>query len=463
MQHPCNRRILFALLLGCGGLLCLAGEIFANDWPQWFGPDRDGVWKESGLVDKFPAGGPKTLWRAPIGSGYSGPAVANQRVYVMDRMRPLGPDGKPLPASKGYLPGKERILCLNEADGKILWKMEYDCPYKISYPSGPRTTALIEEGRIYALGAMGDLWCLRADTGEVIWKKNLPKDYKAPVPVWGYAASLLLDGKLLYSLVGGKGSAVVAFDKVTGKEVWRALTAPEICYSPPMIYELAGKRHLIIWHSESINGLDPATGKLYWSQKYPLKESAFPPAVNVVTVRRSGNLLFVASTYFGPMLIEVAENKSLPTVRWSIAIKNPEKPESLNCLMPTPIIQNGFIYGCSFMGELCCLRLEDGQRMWSTYAALKGKKADCGTLFLVPQGGRCVIFNDQGELILARLSPSGYQEIDRAHILEPVQAARGRKVVWSHPAFANRCVFARNDKELVCVSLASVGQAKRGS
>jgi hypothetical protein len=251
---------------------------------------------------------------------------------------------------------------------------------------------------------------------------------------------------------------VAALDKDTGKEVWRALNAEEVCYSPPMIFELAGKRQLIIWHSNSINGLDPATGKVYWSQVYPLKGEPRLPAVNISSVRQIGDMLFVSSTYHGPMLIQVTGATPSVKVCWNIRSKNPDKPESLNCLMTSPVVKDGFIYGCSFMGDLCCLRLEDGKRVWQSFAALSGKKAECGTVFLVPQGDRFVLFNDQGDLILARLSPSGYQEIDRARILEPLQPARGRQVVWSHPAFADRCVFARNDKEIVCVSLADLGQ-----
>jgi outer membrane protein assembly factor BamB len=451
------RVVCHPVLLVAGYYLFACTGLRANDWPQWFGPERDGVWKESGLLDKFPSGGPKVIWRAPIGAGYSGPAVANGRVFVMDRQSQLGPDGKPARGKKGALQGKERILCLDEANGKIVWMHEYDCSYKVSYPSGPRTTALVNQGRVYALGAMGDLSCLLADTGKVVWKKNLAKEYKATIPVWGYSASLLLDGNLLYSLVGGEGSAVVAFDKDSGKEVWRALTTEEVCYSPPMIYDLAGKRQLIIWHSESINGLNPATGEVYWSQPYPLKGDAQRPAVNIATVRQAGDMLFFSSTYHGPMLIQVTGGRPGAKVCWNIRSKNPDKPESLNCLMPTPVVKDGFIYGCSFMGELCCLQLGDGKLVWQTYSALSGKKADCGTVFLVPQGDRFIIFNDQGDLILANLSPKGYQEIDRARILEPAQAVRGRQVVWSHPAFANRCVFARNDKEIVCVSLAADG------
>ena len=125
--------------------------------------------------------------------------------------------------------------------------------------------------------------------------------------------------------------------------------------------------------------------------------------------------------------------------------------------MAAPVLRDGYIYGVCANGELRCLKAETGQQLWQTYAATCGKKTDCASAFLVPQGDRFVIFNDQGDLILAALTPKGYREIDRAHILDPVQQARGRMVVWSHPAFAQRSVFARNDKEMVCLSLAAEG------
>lgn len=427
------------------------------DWPQWLGPERDGVWREKGLIEKFAASGPKVLWRAPLSTGYSGPAVAGDRVYVMDRERAVGPDGKPLRPTRQGIPGKERVLCLGTADGKLLWKHEYDCPYKVSYGSGPRTTPLVRDGRVYTLGAMGDLRCLDAATGEVRWSRNFVQDFRADVPVWGWAAHPLLDGDLLYCVVGGEGSAVVAFHKDTGKEVWRALKSEEVGYSPPMIYEAGGTRQLIVWLSESVNGLDPATGKVYWTQAYPLKGMPQRPAVNIITVRRLDDLLFVSTYYHGPMMLRLAADKPAASVLWVGKSDNPEKPDGLHALMATPVFKDGYLYGVCANGELRCLDAKTGKQLWETYAATGGKKTDCGTAFLVPQGARFVLFNDQGELIFAELTPKGYKEIDRARILEPVQAARGRSVVWSHPAFAHRCVFARNDKEMVCVSLAAGG------
>src|SRR5262249_11935418 len=158
---------------------------------------------------------------------YAGPAVAGGRVYVTDRV--LGKDVRNPKSGFGRpsLPGQERVLCLDEATGKVLWTHSYPCTYEIAYPAGPRATPLVHDGKVYTLGAMGDLFCLEAATGKPLWSKNFPKDYNVAVPQWGFAAHPLLDGDRLICVVGGRGSVAVAFDKDTGKEVWRALSAPE--------------------------------------------------------------------------------------------------------------------------------------------------------------------------------------------------------------------------------------------
>jgi outer membrane protein assembly factor BamB len=447
----------FAFLLAAA--VCTAGAARADDWPGWLGPHRDGVWRETGLVDKFPEGGPRVLWRAPVGSGYSGPAVAGDRVYLMDRQRPLGPDGKPQRPTRAGHPGNERVLCLDAATGKVVWEHAYDCPYTVSYPSGPRTTPLVRDGKVWTLGAMGDLLCLDAAAGNVIWSKNLAKEYQVTAPpVWGYSASPLVDGDLLYTLVGGDGATIVALNKDTGREVWKAsLKTEEVGYSPPVIYEAGGKRQLMVWLSESLNALDPATGAVYWTQQYPLGRAPQRPSVNIVPVVRDGDRLFVSTVYHGGLMLKLDPHKPGAAVVWRAQSKDPLKPDphGLNVLMAAPVIKGGYVYGVSEEGQLRCLNADTGKMEWESLAATGGKKSDCGSAFLVPQGDRFVIFNDQGELILADLSPKGYREISRARIVEPVQAARGRHVVWSHPAFAHKCVFARNDKELVCVSLAA--------
>src|SRR5215472_3319470 len=169
------RQAVSMVLALLAGVLVLAAAR-ADDWPQWLGPRRDGVWRETGLLQKFPPGGPTIRWRAPVGQGYAGPAVANGRVYVTDLVLALGAkQGNPF--GKAPVPGKERVLCLDEASGKPLWTHEYDCTYAISYPAGPRTTPVVAGGKVYTLGAMGDLLCLDAERGDVLWSKNFVKDF----------------------------------------------------------------------------------------------------------------------------------------------------------------------------------------------------------------------------------------------------------------------------------------------
>jgi hypothetical protein len=227
----------------CVGLLILSFISLAHaattdsaaqrDWPQWMGPERDGVWHESGIVRQLPEQ-PKIVWRMPVGVGYSGPAVADGRVFLTDRNPVKDADGKPARATRRGILGNERVLCFAASDGKLLWEHAYDCPYTISYPNGPRTTPVIEQDRVYTLGAMGDLLCLNTEDGKVRWQKNVLKDADLEPPVWGYAAHPLIDGDLLYTLVGGKGRAIVALNKHTGEEVWLALVTEEVVYSPQM-------------------------------------------------------------------------------------------------------------------------------------------------------------------------------------------------------------------------------------
>ena len=177
--------------------LLIGNALFADDWPQWLGPRRDAVWRESGIVEKFPTNGPPVSWRAPIGGGYAGPSVANGRVYVADRQLTQGTSNPSDPFDRNLIRGVERVLCLDEADGHVLWKYEYECPYTISYPAGPRVTPMVSEGKLYTLGAEGQLFCLDADSGKVLWSRDFKKDFGIKAPMWGFAGHPLLDGNRL--------------------------------------------------------------------------------------------------------------------------------------------------------------------------------------------------------------------------------------------------------------------------
>ena len=442
-------------------VLSIPSIAHADDWPQWLGPQRDGIWRETGIVEKLPVGGPKVRWRTPIGAGYSGPAVANDRVFITDYLLNQGSKQPDSPFDAAIVPGKERVLCLDEATGKIIWQHAYDCDYEVSYAAGPRTTPVVSGGKVYTLGTMGNLLCLDENKGKVLWSKNVLKEYQADIPFWGYSAHLLLDGDRLISLVGGTGSAVVAFHKDTGKEIWRALTAPEIGYAPPILVEAGKTRQLIVWHPASVNGLDPATGKVFWSVPWgdsPSKKKgkSLRAGMSIPTPRLAGDRLLLSCFYDGSLLLKLNTMKPAAEVLWQQKGRSEaaEDTVALHCVMSTPFIKDGHVYGVCSYGDMRCIKLETGERLWSSLAATGGISMRWGNAFIIPQGNRYFLFNEKGDLIIARMSPAGYEEISRATIMEATNTMPGRRVLWSHPAFANRSMYARNDREIVCVSLA---------
>jgi outer membrane protein assembly factor BamB len=422
----------------------------ADDWPQWLGPERDAVWRETGILEKFPADGPKVRWRVPIGGGYTGPAVADGRVFVMDRQLSTGTSNPRNAIDRSRIPGTERVLCLSEKDGALIWKHEYDCPYSISYAGGPRATPLVSGGRVYCLGAEGNLLCLDAADGKLIWSHDFKQEFRVNSPIWGFAGHPLLDGRKLICLAGGDGSVAVAFDKDTGKEIWRALSAREPGYCPPTIIAAGGTRQLIIWHPESVSSLDPETGRLHWSHPWAIRSG-----LSIATPRLSGDLLLLSSFYTSSRCFRLDRTRPSAELLWQGQRNSEKQTDTLHSLMSTPFIEDGHIYGVCSYGQLRCLKLETGERVWETFAATTGgSPVRWANAFIIKNGNRFFLANEKGDLIIAKLSPKGYEEISRARLLEPTNTDPRRPVVWSHPAFANRCVFMRNDREILCASLA---------
>lgn len=422
----------------------------AADWPQWMGPNRDDVWDESGIVDEFPASGLNFQWRKPISGGFSGPAVAGGKVYVTDYVKSAG-DEKPAPTKRNDLQGRERVLCLDAKTGDEIWRHEYDCSYAISYPAGPRCTPTVAEDKVFTLGAMGDLFCLDAATGGMIWSKNLPKAYNAPLPLWGYAGHPLVYKDLLICMAGGEGSAVVALDKETGEQVWTSLSTPEIGYSPPTIIEAGGVTQLLVFHGKSINSLNPDTGESYWSE--PLATSF---AMSIMAPRRDGEYLFAGGHNGKSLGLRLDPSEPSVTRVWEGS-----RTHGLAPVSGTPFAENGIAYGIDGNGLFRAIRLETGERLWSTAKPVNGRDseqrsgANEGTTFVTKNSDRFFIFGENGDLVIARLSPDKYEELSRTKLLDPVGVGLGRQIVWSHPAYADKCVFARNDQEIVCASLAA--------
>ena len=445
-------------------LLLLCNRSGADDWSQWLGNSRDGIWREKGLLDLFPKQGPPVKWRVPVGGGYGGPAVVGDMVFLMDRILPEGVREAQNPFVKSNSNGNERIICLDRNNGKLIWEYSYPVQYLMQYPCGPRCTPTIDQDQVFSLGAMGDLVALKLSSGKLLWKRSFTADYGAKTPVWGFASHPIVVGNLVITLVGGKDgeSVVMAFDRNNGNPVWKALSLEnpqnDIGYCPPVLIEHRGKKILVIWHPEAVCGLVPETGRLIWQVPFKLKAN-----LSVPTPRYHQGKLFVSSFYNGSMLMNLSPAGDSAKVLWkgNGRGETPKQTDGLHCIMSTPLIEGDFIYGVCSYGELRCLRLSDGGRVWEDLKATGSADVPVerwANAFLVQNEGRTILFNEKGDLIIARLTPAGYQELSRSHIIDPTGVAPAggvnRKIVWSHPAFANRCVFVRNDKELVCVSMA---------
>ena len=428
-------------------LLLLATSIAsAEDWPQWMGANRDGVWRETGIVRDFSAGDPETTWRAAVAGGFSGPAVAAGRVYLTDYVRLEG-DASPDPDKRNELKGIERVLCLDEQTGEELWKHTYPRTYNISYPAGPRATPLVEGNRVYTLGAEGDLKCLNASNGNVVWSKNLPEEYNTKSPVWGYSAHPLIIGDKLICLAGGEGSAAVALDKETGDEIWRALTTPDIGYAPPTLIEAGGTEQLLIWHSRSLNSLDPETGELYWSE--PLEPDY---NMSIAPPQKSAHWLYVGAIKNKSMVVRLHDSKPSAQLVWKGTNKLGVGPS--HCPVVLDPSNADYIYGVD-RGGIRCVRLDTGEHVWQNFDLMPNRRiANAGTIFITRNQDRFFLLSDTGELAIAKLSPLGYEELGRTGpLVKPTHSGLGREVLWSAPAFANGAIFVRNDEELIRVSL----------
>jgi outer membrane protein assembly factor BamB len=425
--------------------ICILKPVLAEDWPEWRGKGRMGTWTESGILDKFPEKGLTPVWRTPIYGGFAGPAVAAGRVFVTDFKRSAGKKGT------------ERALCLDERSGKILWTREWEVDYQgISYDTGPRATPTVDGDRVYIVGGSGKLLCLDSRTGKVNWQKDYAKDYGMQMPAWGIASSALVDGDRLIAIVGGQPDAkVMAFDKMTGKEIWRALPSDsEQGYSQPIMVEAGGTRQLIIWHPAAVVSLDPATGKVNWQQPFRINLG-----VTLSTPVMSESRLLVSSFYNGSMLLDLARAKA--NLIWKGKSVSEINTDGLHTVVNTPVIEGDYIYGICSYGQFRCLNLKTGERVWETMEVTK-EKARWASGFIVRHGAngasdRYFINNDRGELIIANLSAKGYQEISRTQLIKPTTNPGNRRelgvVNWTHPAYANRHIITRNDEEIISVSL----------
>ncbi len=431
-------------------LALIVGETRAEDWPRWRGPRGDGTWQAPKLPEQWPADGLARKWRVEVGGGYAGvtaarfpaldsskPARDVTRVYTMDRLAPPRHDRE-----------IERVLCFDGDTGAELWKHVYDAPYgDLTYNSGPRASVTIHDGLAYTLGSVGHIFCLDAATGKVVWSKDTMKDHKAERPYWGFAASPVILGDLVLYHVGVPKGCVVAYDRKTGQEKWRGgddpagyctpyLIAPTATGNKPLTRGEQEKNptQIIIWTPESVLSLSPKNGETLW--RYPYK---IQYGVSIHTPLFEENTLFISSYWHGPRAFALGEDPRKFEIAWQ-----QEKP--LCGLMSQPIYRDGHCYFLDKDHGLTCFELKSGKKLWDDKHAMtpRGQNPQANLVWL-GDSDRVIALNAKGDLILARLTPKGYEEQSRTKIIGDT---------WAHPAFKGSRVYARSDQELVCVEMA---------
>ncbi len=424
-----NYLLLLILFLFC------TSPTFSQDWPDWRGANRDGNWNENGIVEKFEQSEISPDWQVSVAPGYSGPTVAYGKVYLTDR------------PEKDNNTQVERVLCFDEQTGKKIWEHEYECEYvQVGYPAGPRASVVLNDGKAYSLGTMGHLYCFDALSGNVEWNKDLNHEYNINMPIWGIASTpLVVDEKLIVHVSGSENACVVAFNKNTGEEIWKNLD-DRAGYSAPIIIEKNENRVVVNWTEHSLSGMNPETGEIYW--RFPWKTGS---GMSISTPVIYNDYIFVSAFYSGALLIKLADDYKSAEKVWQREGESERKTDALHCVMNTPVIIDDYIYGVDSYGELRCLELKTGDRVWEDQTAVNhGRWAN---IHFIQKEDKTWMFNEHGELIISELSPKGFHEISRTKIIEPTKKQLPRGVTWSHPAFANGHVFIRNDEKLISTDI----------
>lgn len=387
-------------------LVILCSAVWAGDWPCYRGPNHDGISTETDWSSDWAAAGPKVLWRAEIGVGFSSIVVADGRAYTMGNVNK----------------DTDVVWCFDTATGKEIWAHRYPCPLEAKYyDGGTLSTPTVDNGKVYSLSKMGDLFCLDAETGKVIWNVQVNKDLGMKYPTWHFSSSGLIAGDMIvYNL----GAAGLALDKNTGKVIWSS--EPSECgYATPVPYGNGGVPCAAIFGKDSVMGVRLSDGLKIWQAKWETRYdvNASDPIIN-------DNLIFVSSGYnrgcglfrFGP---DGAENL------W----ENREMRNHQSC----SVLWKGFIYGVD-ENQLKCVAIKDGSGQWEEKSIGKGS-------LTMSADGRLMVTSEKGELVIVKADPAQYTELARAQILSKTRC-------WTAPTLANGRIYMRNAKgEMACVDV----------
>lgn len=391
--------------------ILLATSGFAADWPQWRGPQGDGISKETGLLKTWPKEGPKVLWQAPLGQGFSCVAVADGRVFTICQQA----DGT-------------WAFAFDEKTGKHLWKIRIGDPFPGGGFPGTRSTPIVDGPTVYLQDPQGDLSCVEATTGKEIWKRNILKDAQAGNLHWGIAMSPLVSGDSLYVTTGTspKNGTITAYNKKNGEILWTSLK-DNAAYASLTEATLGGQRQLIDFNESGIVGVSPKDGKELWRYNWKTKKQIY--GVNPIV---QGDLVYVSSDYGVGCLVVKVDVKDTTT-----SVKEVYQSKAMKNHFSTPVLIDGYLYGFD-SGEFACIKLDTGEKKWSVPALGKGA-------FTVADG-LAYILSEKGLLILAKLTPEKMEKITE------VDGLVGPRC-WTMPVVANGNLFIRDESKLLCLDV----------
>ena len=398
-------------------LLAIGHPPAGGEWPQWRGPNRDGLSPESGLLADWPPTGPPLLWETALGRGFSTPAIASGRVYTMAQE---GEEGTV----------SETVLCLDAATGRELWKFRYPNQYEERMGSGPRSTPSVDGDYVYAVGPTGIFHCLRADTGEKVWRHDLLDEFHAKVPQYGVSFSPLVDGDLVYVTPGGPaGGSVVAFHKRTGVLAWQALDDP-IGYSSPLMTTAAGVKQLLVFTNEAMVSLSPTDGTVYW--RFAWKTTG---GFNIATPVAFDDYVFLSSGYGkGCALLEIGRNADD-----SLSARAVYEHNRMRNYFSSSVRLREHLYGFD-NSDLTCMDLRTGDILWRVRGERGFKK---GSLMIAD--GHLIVLGEDGKLALAKATPAGYTERASFRVSE--------NKCWTVPVLAGGRLYIRDESRLRCLDL----------
>ncbi len=395
-----------------------------GEWPRWRGTHADGRWNPPGVPADFASRTPRDVWRIKIGGGFGGVTLAGGRVYVMDYSK---------------APEQERVLCCDAATGKQIWAQGWPVVYgKMDYGSGPRASVVIDSNgkaaRAYALGATGVASCFDAVTGRIIWQHDTQKVFAAKMSMWGFAASpFIWKDKVILHVAAQPGGCLLALDKKTGAEIWRSGSDPA-GYCTPELITHAGKPQLIQWGPEHIQSFDPDNGLENWKHPYEITYG-----VSIAQPLYANGILAVSGYWHGTKAFQLGVDGRPAKLIW-------EQEKEICGLMSAPLHKNGRGYILDKTKGLTCFEIATGKVLWTDDIPLTpaGRNPQCSIVWLDESRDLIALLNADGELVYAKLTASGAEEIARHQIIGKT---------WAHPAFTRNRIYARSDTALAAWEL----------